>query len=101
MLLAVDFATDAEREVVVVWPDGAPVPEPLIAVLRRTFLPSRALCGGPESSLERLGRTALVAAGKTAAGSATAYVCERGACRLPAISPEKLAAQLATVKPYH
>jgi hypothetical protein len=100
MLLAVDFATDAAREVVVVWPDGAPAPEPLLAVLRRTFLPNRALCGGPESALDRLGRTALVAAGKTAAGSATAYVCERGACRLPAISPEKLAAQLATVRPY-
>jgi uncharacterized protein YyaL (SSP411 family) len=100
MLLDVDFATDGPREVVVVWPDGAPAPEPLLAVLRRTFLPNRALCGGPESTLDRLGRTALIAAGKAAAGSATAYVCERGACRLPAIAPEKLAAQLEPVKPY-
>jgi uncharacterized protein YyaL (SSP411 family) len=100
MLLAVDFATDAPREVVVVWPDGAPAPEPLLAVLRRTFLPNRALCGGPEAAIDRLGRTALVAAGKTAAGTATAYVCERGACRLPAIAPEKLEAQLAPVRPY-
>jgi uncharacterized protein len=27
-------------------------------------------------------------------------VCERGACRLPAIAPDKLAAQIAPVRPY-
>jgi hypothetical protein len=27
-------------------------------------------------------------------------VCERGQCRLPAISPEKLASQVAPVRPY-
>jgi hypothetical protein len=100
LLLAVDFATDSAREVVIVWPDGTPPPEPFLAVLRRTFLPNRALSGGAESDLARVGRTATVAAGKAAARGPTAYVCERGACRLPAISPEKLASQLATVRPY-
>jgi uncharacterized protein YyaL (SSP411 family) len=100
MLLAVDFATDAAREVVLVWPDGTPAPEPFLAVLRRSFLPNRAISGGAEADLPRLGRTATVAAGKAAAGQPTAYVCERGACRLPAISPEKLASQLAPVQPY-
>jgi hypothetical protein len=100
LLLAVDFATDAAREVVLVWPGGAPPPEDFLAVLRRTFVPNRALCGGEEPALERVGRIARVAAGKAAAGRPTAYVCERGACRLPAISPEKLASQLATVRPY-
>jgi uncharacterized protein YyaL (SSP411 family) len=100
LLLAVDFASDAPREVVLVWPDGSPAPEPFLAVLRRTFLPNRALCGGSEAELERAGRIARVAAGKVAAGRPTAYVCERGACSLPAISPEKLAAQLAPVRPY-
>jgi len=101
LLLAVDFATDAAREVVLVWPDGAPAPDDFLAVLRRTFLPSRALTGGAEPALGRVGRIARVAAGKTAAGRATAYVCERGACRLPAIAPEKLASQLTTLRPYH
>ncbi len=100
LLLAVDFATDAPREVVLVWPDGNPAPEPFLEVLRRTFLPNRALCGGAEGELARLGRTAKVAAGKLAAGRPTAYVCERGACSLPAIAPEKLATQLAPVRPY-
>ena len=100
MLLAVDFATDAPREVVIVWPEGTAAPEPFLAVLRRTFLPNRALTGGAEPDVPRLGPLAAVAAGKVAAGGPTAYVCERGACRLPAISPEKLASQLAPVQPY-
>ena len=101
MLLAVDFATDAAHEVVLVWPGGGPPPEDFLAVLRRTFLPSRALTGAPEGeAITRLGRTARVAEGKVAAGRPTAYVCEKGQCRLPAIAAEKLAAQLAPVRPY-
>jgi len=101
LLLAVDFATDAAREVVLVWPEGEPAPEPFLSVLRRAFLPNRALAGAPEGEgIERLGRVALVAEGKVAAGRPTAYVCERGQCRLPAIAPEKLASQIAPVRPY-
>ncbi|HEX9400418.1 MAG TPA: thioredoxin domain-containing protein [Anaeromyxobacter sp.] len=101
MLLAVDFATDAAHEVVLVWPEKEPVPEPFVAVLRRTFLPNRALTGAAEGhAVARLGRTATVAAGKIAAGRPTAYVCDRGLCRLPAIAPEKLASQIAPVRPY-
>jgi uncharacterized protein YyaL (SSP411 family) len=102
MLLAVDFFTDAPREVVLVWPEGSDAPEEFLAVLRRTFLPNRALAGAAEGDgIAALGRVAAVAEGKVAAGGrATAYVCERGQCRLPAIAPEKLAAQIAPVRPY-
>jgi hypothetical protein len=101
MLLALDHATDAPREVVLVWPEGEAAPEPFVSVLRRVFLPNRALCGAAEGEdLVRLGRVAPVAAGKIAGGHATAYVCEKGQCRLPAISPEKLASQVAPVRPY-
>jgi uncharacterized protein len=101
LLLALDYATDAPREVVLVWPPG-PAPEGFLDVLRRTFLPTRALAGGAEGEgLARVGEVAAIAAGKVAAGGrATAYVCERGACRLPAIAPEKLASQVAPVTPY-
>jgi uncharacterized protein len=102
MLLALDYATDAVREVVLVWPEDGPGPEPFLQVLRDTFLPSRALTGAAEGAgIARLGAVAPIAAGKAAAGGqATAYVCERGACRLPSISPEKLASQIAPVRPY-
>jgi uncharacterized protein YyaL (SSP411 family) len=102
MLLAVDFATDVAREVVLVWPEEGPSPEPFLAVLRRSFLPNRALAGAREGeAIERLGRVALVAAEKVALGGrVTAYVCERGQCSLPAIAPEKLASQIRPVRPY-
>ncbi len=101
MLLALDFQGDAPREVVVVWPEGQP-PAPLLAVLRTTFLPNRALAGAPEGpALEALGRVAKVAAEKRCiGGKPTAYVCERGSCRLPAIDPEALRAQIQPVRPY-
>jgi len=102
MLLALDAATDAAREVVLVWPAGQPPPEDFLEVLRRTFLPNRALAGAPEGvALDRLAAVAPIARGKVAAGGRpTAYVCERGACRLPAIAADKLADQLATVRGY-
>jgi uncharacterized protein YyaL (SSP411 family) len=101
MLLAVDFHGDAPREVVLVWPAGEAAPEPFLDVLRRTFLPNRALAGAPEGpALAALGEVALVARDKKAAGGRpTAYVCEKGSCRLPAIDPEKLRAQVEPVKP--
>jgi uncharacterized protein len=102
LLLALDAATDLVREVVLVWPEGQPPPEGFQDVLRRTFLPSRALAGAPEgAALERLAQVAPIAAGKVAVGGQpTAYVCERGACHLPAIAADKLASQLGPVRSY-
>jgi len=100
MLMALDFATDLVREVVLVWDQSAP--ESLLEVLRHTFLPSRALAGAPAgAALDRLALVAPIAAGKTAvSGLPTAYVCQRGACHLPAISPEKLEDELKAVRSY-
>jgi uncharacterized protein YyaL (SSP411 family) len=102
MLLALDAFTDPPRQVVLVWPAGQSPPAPFLDVLRRTFLPSRALTGSAEGdSLSRLARVAPVAEGRVAVGGKpTAYVCEHGACRLPAISPEKFSEQLRPVRPY-
>jgi uncharacterized protein YyaL (SSP411 family) len=102
MLVALDAATDVPREVVLVWPAGQPAPEAFLEVLRRTFLPNRALAGASEGdALDRLAAVAPIASGKVAAGGyPTAYVCEHGACHLPAIAPDKLATQLSTVRGY-
>ncbi|HET9551486.1 MAG TPA: thioredoxin domain-containing protein, partial [Anaeromyxobacteraceae bacterium] len=62
LLLGLDLATDAVREVVLLWPEGTPPPEPFLAVLRQTFLPSRALLGAAEGpALEALGAVSAVA----------------------------------------
>jgi uncharacterized protein YyaL (SSP411 family) len=100
LLLALDFRTDAVREVVLVWPEGQS-PAPFLEALRGTFLPSRVLCGAPEGpALERLARVARVAEGKKAIGGRpAAYVCEQGACQLPAREPGKLLEQLRAVRP--
>jgi len=100
MLLAADYAADVAREVVLVWREREEA-EPFLRVLRETFLPSRALLGAEEGeALDALAHVAPVARGRVAVGGKpTAYVCEKGQCQLPAISPEKLAGNLATVRP--
>ncbi|WP_231511045.1 thioredoxin domain-containing protein [Chondromyces apiculatus] len=101
MLLALDFWTDTPREVVVVWPDGEAAPKALLDVLGRTFLPSRVITGGPESTLAALAKAAPIVEGKrTVDGKPTVYVCERGRCEAPTTDPGVLAAQLGQVKAY-
>jgi uncharacterized protein YyaL (SSP411 family) len=69
--------------------------EPLLAVLRQTFLPNRALAAAAEPDLPALARLAPFVAGKVAAGNRpTAYVCVRGHCELPVTDAEALAGQL-------
>jgi uncharacterized protein len=102
LLLGLDAALDGPGEVVLVWPEASEPPSRMLDVLRRTFLPARALTGAAEGEdLLQLAAAAPVARGRaTVSGQPTAYVCERGACRLPAVTPEKLADQLRPVKPY-
>jgi uncharacterized protein YyaL (SSP411 family) len=96
-LLALDYHSDRPREVAVVWPAGQQAAaEPLLAVLRRTFLPSRALAGGAEG----VAAPSFIAGKTPQAGRPAAYVCERGRCELPTSDPAALAAQLAKVTPY-
>jgi hypothetical protein len=97
-LVALDWATDEPREIAIVVPDGGDprAAEPLLAVLRRTFVPNRALARAAEAALPALARLAPFAADKVAVGGRpTAYVCVRGRCELPVTDPEALAAQLA------
>jgi uncharacterized protein len=101
MLLALDYFTDAPPEVVLIWPTGQDAPAAFVDPLRQTFMPNRALLGAAEGTeLDALAQLAPIASGKIAlSGRATAYVCQRGACRLPATEPAAMEAQLAEVKP--
>ncbi len=106
MLLALDWATDAAREIIVVVPEGrgalAPAARPLLDTLQRTFIPNAVVLVATEGDIEGdLGKAVGWARGKVLlAGRATAYVCERGTCKLPTGDPGVFASQLAEIRPY-
>ena len=93
-LVALDYFHDVPREVALVWPPGHP-PDELQEVLRRTFLPSRALAGAPEGEVAGLAALVPFLGEKVAqGGKPTGYVCQRGKCELPATDPAQFQAQL-------
>jgi hypothetical protein len=106
MLLGLDWATDAVKEIVVVVPEGrgafAPAARPLLDALGRRFVPNAVLVVASEADLEgELGRRIPWGRGKRLhAGRARAYVCERGTCKAPTSDPAAFAAQLAEARPY-
>ncbi|MBN8439506.1 MAG: thioredoxin domain-containing protein [Candidatus Accumulibacter sp.] len=95
-LLAVDFLATTPRQIAIVWPDGAATAgAPLLAVLRRHFLPARALAAAPESAIEALAQTIPFVGDKIAQGGRpTGYVCRHGRCELPVSDTAGLEAQL-------
>jgi uncharacterized protein YyaL (SSP411 family) len=101
-LLAVDYATDEAREIAIVWPRDATIAgaAPLLDVLRRTFVPNRAIAAACETDVAALGTLVPWIADKPALdGRPTAYVCVHGRCDLPVHEPEALAASLARPRP--
>jgi uncharacterized protein YyaL (SSP411 family) len=102
-LLAVDWASDEPKEIAIVWPRdaGADAARPLLDVVRRAFVPNRALAAAADTDAPALAALAPFIADKTAAGGrATAYVCVRGRCELPVHEPDALAALLSRRLPY-
>ena len=103
MLLAVDFATDAAREVVLVWPEGEPAAGAVPVGAAADFLPNRALAGAAEGAALAAARAR--GAGRGGEGRAAAAgrprTCASAASAgCPAIAPEKLASQIAPIRPY-
>ncbi|HMJ52298.1 MAG TPA: thioredoxin domain-containing protein [Polyangiaceae bacterium] len=106
MLLALDWATDTVKEIVIVTPEGrgalAPSARPLLDVLQRTFAPNAVLVVATAADLAgTMARSIPWARDKPLrGGGATAYVCNRGACKLPTNDPKVFAAQLAETTAY-
>ena len=97
-LLALDHATDTAREVALVLPAGSDG-QPLLSVLRESFLPNKALAVVPAGSgLEA--QIPFLADRAAVDGRPTAYVCEQGRCQLPTSDPEVLRQQLSAARPY-
>ena len=99
MLSALDFYFDTPREVVIAAATRADA-EPLMAVLRRTWLPNRLIVllfsDQPRPTQEQI---PLVEAKEPIGGQATAYVCEEGRCEKPTSDPAVFAEQLKKVHP--
>ncbi|HEY8146200.1 MAG TPA: thioredoxin domain-containing protein [Kofleriaceae bacterium] len=100
LLLAVDWRTDVPLEIVLVAKGDREELAPFRAVLARTFLPNRVILAGTEAELAELAAAApLVADKKAIGGRATAYVCLKGACKLPTRDPAVFEKQIRAVQP--
>ena len=101
LLLALDWRTDTPLEIALVAPEGKPdAVGPFREVLGRTFVPNKLVMAGTEAELARLAATVPWLAEKRALGGrATAYVCLKGVCKLPARDPETFAKQIAAAQP--
>ncbi len=93
ILCALDFSLATPQEVALVGDPKAPDSATLTAVLRRRFRPNTVIAlrtpDAPEAA-----QPALLRNRTQIGGQATAYVCERYACKLPVTAPAALAAQL-------
>ena len=98
MLLALDFALDTPKEIVIVTVDERATAEPLLHAVREIFTPNQVLVvhtdGRGTAHLVPLLEDKVAQGGKP-----TAYVCERRHCELPTTDPAVLAGQLRKVMP--
>ena len=95
-LLAVDFQLKPVKQVLIVYPKGEPeTAKPLADVLRREFVPRSVAVVTDADHVPTLGKSVPWVVGKVPrAGRATAYVCRRGACKLPTSDAQVLRKQL-------
>lgn len=97
LLIALDYAQDRSKEIAIVGSMKNPVAKDMILSLRKTFLPNKVVAFG---SGEKPDEKILLLEGKLAAdGKPTGYVCEDGACRLPASDSSVLLKQASDFKP--
>jgi uncharacterized protein YyaL (SSP411 family) len=102
LLAALESRLDRAKEIVIVRPSGTrDGDDPLVATVRRSYVPNRMLTVAAEGDeLARQAKLIPVVAEKTAIGGvATAFVCERKVCALPTSNPAVLADQLTRVQP--
>ena len=96
-MMALDFALDAPKEIVLVSDGDAATLDPLLRVFGSTFVPNSVLLRVAKNS--PLVKAAPLTEDKPALdGKPTAYVCEARVCDLPTNNPDVFAAHLARTK---
>ncbi|MDQ7087760.1 MAG: thioredoxin domain-containing protein [Acidobacteriota bacterium] len=94
LLLALDYATDASKEVAVIAPRDAAATRTLVRRLEQGFQPNMVLAVGPEGSPE-----VPLLAGRTAHdGRPTIYVCENHVCQAPTTDIDQAARTIHTMR---
>jgi uncharacterized protein YyaL (SSP411 family) len=94
MLEAVDYYASEALEIVIVGDSRTPGTRALVDPVRHRYLPNKVLIVS-EARAEDVDRIPLLA-GRAGVERPTAYVCRRGACRLPVTSPDDLVAELTS-----
>ncbi len=97
---ALDRALDTALEIVIVAPTDLAAAQPLLAEVRKRYLPNATVIVVTEAQLHALVPLVPMLDGKQAlGGEPTAFVCERSACKQPTKVPSELGAQLDVTKP--
>jgi uncharacterized protein YyaL (SSP411 family) len=94
LLNAIDFYTGSPAEVVIIGDPHGEDTAALVETARETFEPNKVLIVSDEPSDDEQAVIPLLRGRTKVDGRATAYVCHRGACRMPVTTPEDLAAEL-------
>jgi uncharacterized protein YyaL (SSP411 family) len=91
LLIAVDYRSDAVKQIVIVAPPGADL-SAFQDIVRKTYLPNSVYVEAEEGArlTEIAKRIPLVASKIAIAGTTTAYVCEDTHCELPTGDPSTL-----------
>ena len=101
MLSALDFSLDRPKEIAIVKASPDDTVEPLLAQLRRHFLPNRVVSivtqGDELATHQQV--VPWLEAKRAIKGKVTAYVCEQHVCALPTADPGIFAKQIATTLP--
>ncbi len=102
LLLAVDFHSDAVKQIVIVTPPGGDARE-FREIVAASYLPNHIYVEAEvgDALAEVAKRVPLVASKLAIADRVTAYVCEDTHCELPTGDPDTLRKQLAKVVPLH
>jgi uncharacterized protein len=95
LLNAVDFYTGSPAEVVIIGDPEGDDTAALVETARETFEPNKILIVADEPSEDQQEAIPLLRGRTKVDGRATAYVCHRGACRMPVTTPGDLATELA------
>ena len=94
LLCALDFSLAAPAEVAFVGDPSAEETRALVRTVSRAYLPNAVLAGKREGDEAAADLIPLLRGRAAVDGRATAYVCERLACRMPVTEPAALAEQL-------